>query len=477
MRTPLPTGREYTPVEEEDSVVLSAIQESAAIIEIAGGVDNVSLDTVLKPILKAGKKRAKELDEALADIGYSGGGGKTGHPGRGSGARKILIKAFPAALTEDALIDLFNEAKNAKRHDKAQRRKYIEAELEELPVDEGWQLIWDVYDAMWLAEQNNVDVEGLTTVSSVGGITAAAAASIIPPPVGPIVGAIIGAVAALFAVLATAANQAGARAAETAQMITEDLDVRVRAEEFGRSRSPIKGGKMRRPTRRSSAPVEEDSEAMEVLSESFEVPTLQTLIDSIPTPSLRSRGESWLAPDEFTTSEITTAWASAKKKAALVPITPAKYQTAVEALMIAVAQINSLLLVAPDSAAKTALANDLHQVASGLYGLASFEDGSSVSGYDPVDIGTFEGQTLAVYVFTVEGIRIDATAASFAKNILGFALLMKSQAQTLVEENLRTSSTSYQVSQVVKENVGIGTVGVVAAVAGLGLFLLGLKKK
>lgn len=214
-------------MEAQDYVVevLAATTEAAKIISDSGGPDTADLERVVRPFLAVGKRRATAIGLALQDAGYSGGTGpdhEVGHPERGSGARKIMKKAFPSEASVDRLTKLFQKMQKDYPFDKTKRRKKIEAWLDQRGVNNDLQMTWDIYDAVWLAKQNGIDSKALLTASTLVG-SAAGVLAVTVPNVGYIIAIIAGAVAGLLDVLAGAADEAGAEAAANAQRISDEI--------------------------------------------------------------------------------------------------------------------------------------------------------------------------------------------------------------------------------------------------------------
>lgn len=209
----------------------------------------------------------------------------------------------------------------------------------------------------------------------------------------------------------------------------------------------------------SSAPAADAGEGEVLVEQTFTLPTAEEVRAAIPTFKVRERSASWLDPSQWTTADLVDAWATAQGKAPLVVMFPSKYQTAVDSLMVAVAQINVALDGLPQSAERTAMARELRELASGLYGLAELPDGSPVTSYDPAVLAG-----VTAYVFEVNGVEFDAIAAAFAAEVSGLAATLLAKALALKGDVERESRGTRRIAYSARK---LGTVGAVLVVGGL----------
>ena len=209
-----------------------------------------------------------------------------------------------------------------------------------------------------------------------------------------------------------------------------------------------------------------------------------------PHVQARSWGKGWIRPEKWKNKELRRLWASAKKMAPTVVTTPEKTSQSIRYVMQALAEGNAYLQALQRGQGRVgekkreALARDLQEMASGIYGLAAWaNNGSPVTGYNPTRLRVelsgsefgrgFEGaQTVAVYVLTVDGIRFDATGASFAEKAGTFAANVSGDLRDRYQEMVRAQDPTRQAWQKVSEKLTTRNLAGVGVLALGGILLL-----
>ena len=157
------------------------------------------------------------------------------------------------------------------------------------------------------------------------------------------------------------------------------------------------------------------------------------LIPSLATRQSVATGE-WTEPSDWTNEILRAAWNSAQDSKNLVILQPRKYGADALEVMGYLASTEAALRGAPMSVEKSTAVRDLHELASGLFLTASYEDGTPVTILDPAQLAG----SPVVYLATVEGIRFDADSLAFASKTKSFASILASQAQRLAGGNAPT---------------------------------------
>lgn len=144
------------------------------------------------------------------------------------------------------------------------------------------------------------------------------------------------------------------------------------------------------------------------------LPGLADVVEMIPQPAVRSLNPAWAAPGSWTNQDIKDAYARAKKRAKEAALSPKKYGEKLSLALANVSEANAVINQLAPGTVRDDLAQRLFEVASGMFGMASTQDGQGVSGYDMISMGE-----VVAYIVTINGIRFDTVAAAFAWEILG----------------------------------------------------------